>query len=110
MRNYYVVYELLTGNKVSIDKKVLNEAFVATCTKRKTTFSTEQIERTLGEISVDEGLLNLWELYKNDNFYVGNIEWNTVCKVVLQMVPCDGQCCGAKRPRCGAERPPFSLI
>ena len=28
----------------------------------------------------------------------------------LQMVPCDGQCCGAKRPRCGAERPPFSLI
>ena len=28
----------------------------------------------------------------------------------VQMVPCDGQCCGAKRPRCGAERPPFSLI
>lgn len=28
----------------------------------------------------------------------------------MQMVPCDGQCCGAKRPRCGAERPPFSLI
>lgn len=31
-------------------------------------------------------------------------------KGVMQMVPCDGQCCGAKRPRCGAERPPFSLI
>ena len=29
---------------------------------------------------------------------------------LVQMVPCDGQCCGAKRPRCGAERPPFSLI
>lgn len=28
----------------------------------------------------------------------------------LQMAACDGQCCGAKRPRCGAERPPFSLI
>lgn len=86
MRDYYDVYEIVTGNKVSIDKKVLNEAFVATCTKRKTTFSTEQIERILGEISVDEELLNLWELYKNDNFYVGNIEWNTVCKAVCAYI------------------------
>ena len=29
---------------------------------------------------------------------------------LVQMAACDGQCCGAKRPRCGAERPPFSLI
>lgn len=86
MRDYYDVYEIVTGNKVSIDKKVLDEAFAATCTKRKTTFSTEQIERILDEISVDEELLKLWELYKNDNFYVGNIEWNTVCKAVCAYI------------------------
>lgn len=33
-----------------------------------------------------------------------------VSRLYVQMVPCDGQCCGAKRPRCGAERLPFSLI
>lgn len=31
MRDYYDVYEIVVKNKVSIDKKVLEEAFTATC-------------------------------------------------------------------------------
>lgn len=86
MRDYYDVYEIVVGNKVSIDKAVLVDAFSATCMKRKTTFSLAQIEKILSEISADEGLLNLWELYKNDNFYVGDIKWHTVCEVVCTYI------------------------
>ena len=68
MRDYYDVYEIVVGNKVSIDKEVLAEAFTATCMKRKTIFDSEQIEKIVNEISADEGLLKLWNLYKNDNF------------------------------------------
>lgn len=86
MRDYYDVYEIVVGNKVSIDKEVLAEAFTATCMKRKTIFGSEQIEKIVNEISADEGLLNLWNLYKNDNFYVGDIAWTVVCEVVCAYI------------------------
>lgn len=86
MRDYYDVYEIMVSNKVSIDKAVLAEAFTATCMKRKTTFDSEQIEKIVNEISADEGLWNLWELYKNDNFYVGDIKWTIVCEAVCAYI------------------------
>ena len=86
MRDYYDVYEIVVGNKVSIDKEVLAEAFTATCMKRKTIFGSEQIEKILNEISTDGGLLNLWELYKKDNFYVGDTNWAVVCEVVCDYI------------------------
>ena len=86
MRDYYDVFEIVVGNKVSIDKKVLAEAFTATCMKRKTTFGSVQIEKILNEISADEGLLNLRNLYKNDNFYVGDIKWAVVCEAVCAYI------------------------
>lgn len=86
MRDYYDVYEIVVGNKVSIDKEVLAEAFTATCMKRKTIFGSEQIEKIVNEISTDEGLSNLWDLYKNDNFYVGDIKWTVVCEAVCAYI------------------------
>ena len=86
MRDYYDVYEIVVRNKVSIDKEVLAEAFTATCMKRKTIFGSEQIEKIVNEISTDEGLLNLWDLYKNDNFYVGDIKWTVVCEAVCAYI------------------------
>ena len=86
MRDYYDVYEIVVGNKVSIDKEMLAEAFTATCMKRKTIFGSKQIEKIVNEISTDEGLLNLWDLYKNDNFYVGDIKWTGVCEAVCAYI------------------------
>lgn len=86
MRDYYDVYEIVVGNKVSIDKEVLAEAFTATCMKRKTIFGSEQIEKIVNEVSADEGLLNLWDLYKKDNFYVGDIKWTVVCEAVCAYI------------------------
>lgn len=74
------------GNKVTVEKALLAEAFAATCMKRKTIFCSEQIEKILNEISTDGGLLNLWELYKKDNFYVGDTNWAVVCEVVCDYI------------------------
>lgn len=86
MRDFYDVYEIVVGNKVTVEKALLAEAFAATCMKRKTIFCSEQIEKILNEISTDGGLLNLWELYKKDNFYVGDTNWAVVCEVVCDYI------------------------
>ena len=86
MRDFYDVYELARGNKVFIDQAVLVEAFSATCIKRKTIFSPEQIENTIKFLLVDKGLPNLWELYRKDNFYVGDLTWQSVCESVCSYI------------------------
>lgn len=86
MRDFYDVYEIVVGDKVTVEKALLAEAFAATCMNRKTIFCSEQIEKILNEISTDGGLLNLWELYKKDNFYVGDTNWAVVCEVVCDYI------------------------
>lgn len=82
MRDFYDVFEILCREKVTIDGKILKEAFAATCVKRKTIFDTFQIQKTVEEIVEDKKLPELWELYRKDNFYVGTLDWDTVCKKV----------------------------
>ena len=86
MRDFYDVYELARENKVFIDQAVLVEAFSATCIKRKTIFSPAQIENTIKFLLVDKGLPNLWELYRKDNFYVGDLTWQSVCESVCSYI------------------------
>lgn len=86
MRDFYDVYELVNGDKVNVERRLLLEAFSATCAKRKTVFDSSQMERTLQEIRVDKGLEKLWELYQKDNFYVGDMKWPSVCETVCTYI------------------------
>lgn len=86
MRDFYDVYELVNGDKVNVERRLLLEAFSATCAKRKTVFNFLQMERTLQEIRGDKGLEKLWELYRKDNFYVGDMKWPSVCETVCTYI------------------------
>lgn len=86
MRDFYDVYELVNGDKVNVERRLLLEAFSATCAKRKTVFNFLQMERTLQEIRGDKGLEKLWELYRKDNFYVGDMKWTSVCETVCTYI------------------------
>lgn len=86
MRDFYDVYELVNGDKVNVERRLLLEAFSATCAKRKTVFNFSQMERTLQEIREDKGLEKLWELYRKDNFYVGDMKWPSVCETVCTYI------------------------
>ena len=88
MRDFYDVYELVSGDHIEIDKETLRSAFSTTCAKRKTIFPSLQMENTLKEIRKDEELKRLWELYRKNNFYVGDLQWEpvreTVCAYILE--------------------------
>lgn len=86
MRDFYDVYEIVNGDKIELDGKVLEEAFVATCIKRQTIFNSFQIKETLKLVTEDKVLPKLWELYRKDNFYVGNMEWQRVCENVCAYI------------------------
>ena len=61
-----------------IEKQVLYDAFSATCEKRKTIFTKDDIEATLHLISDDLHMEELWEQFKKSNYYVGELEWKSV--------------------------------
>lgn len=63
-------------------KRVLYDAFSATCEKRKTIFTKDDIEATLHLISDDLHMEELWEQFKKSNFYVGELEWKNVIDYV----------------------------
>jgi hypothetical protein len=86
MRDYYDVYEITGNPLVNIDKKLLREAFDATCRKRKTIFELAQAQKILKLIMDDVELPVLWKRYKQENFYVGDLEWETVCKTVCRYI------------------------
>jgi hypothetical protein len=76
-----ILYRLLEK-----DEKLLREAFDATCRKRKTIFELSQAQKILKLIIDDVELPVLWDRYKKENFYVGNLEWETVCKTVCRYI------------------------
>jgi predicted nucleotidyltransferase component of viral defense system len=86
MRDYYDVYEITCNPLVKIDEKLLREAFDATCRKRETIFELAQAQKILKLIMDDVELPVLWDRYKKENFYVGNLEWETVCKTVCRYI------------------------
>lgn len=69
-----------------IEKRVLYDAFSATCEKRKTIFTKDDIEATLHLISDDLHMEELWEQFKKSNFYVGELEWKSVIDYVEKIM------------------------
>ena len=59
-------------------KSLITHAFSATCEKRKTIFSKDNIEATLHLISDDLQMAELWAQFQKSNFYVGDLAWKNV--------------------------------
>ena len=82
LRDFYDVYSIMNFYGEQIEKQVLYDAFSATCEKRKTIFSKDDIEATLHLISDDLHMADLWGQFQKSNFYVGNLEWKNVIDYV----------------------------
>lgn len=90
LRDYYDVYEVMKICAARVDKAILSQAFSATCKKRETLFSKEEISETLTMIEKDAGMAGMWEQFRKRNYYVCGLEWNEVLNGVLDAVAC---CC-----------------
>ena len=86
MRDFYDVCGIAKMNADKIDYDTLKEAFQATCKKRETIFSKEEIEDTLLKIKSDKPLDQLWEQFRKKNFFVGDLQWEEVLEEVLHIV------------------------
>ena len=76
MRDYYDIYEI--SRKVNYSTNILVDAFVATCKKRETLFSAEDINSVINDIKSDSSLKDLWVRYTSKNKYVGETSWDDV--------------------------------
>ena len=86
MRDFYDVYGIIEINEDKIDKEILLEAFRATCEKRETVFSREEITSTLNKINDNEAMAQMWEQFKKKNFFVGVLSWEEVLAGVISKI------------------------
>ena len=86
MRDFYDVYGIIEINEDKIDKEILLEAFRATCEKRETVFSREEITSTLNKINDNEAMAQMWEQFRKKNFFVGVLSWEEVLAGVISKI------------------------
>ncbi len=75
MRDFYDIRTLwgLYGNKLSSD--ILQNAFSATCRKRKTPFTQKETETIAAKLETDSYMLSLWETYRKKYPYAKTITY-----------------------------------
>jgi hypothetical protein len=87
MRDFYDIYSLTKEKLEELMKNtLLNEAFIATCKKRETTFTKEKAEQICERIFKDKEMENRWMSFKTDNYFVGELEWKVVMEQVYALV------------------------
>lgn len=82
MRDFYVIHVLV---EQPIDYKVLYDAFMATSRKRKTEEMLERFDSILDEVKADETMRAMWDKYRNENFFVGDLSWDDVNQSVRNL-------------------------
>ncbi len=75
MRDFYDIHVL---GEQPIDYRVLYNAFMATSRKRKTEEMQERFDSILDEVHADETMRAMWDKYRNENFFVGDLSWDDV--------------------------------
>ena len=76
MRDFYDIHVLM--QQTPIDHKVLHDAFMATSMKRNTTDMLPRFDSILEEVKTDPAMQDMWNKYRRDNFFVGELTWEEV--------------------------------
>ncbi len=84
LRDFYDVYGIIKMDADKISKAVMQEAFRATCEKRDTIFSEEEMKDTLAKIVASKAMAQMWEQFRKKNFFVGDLQWDEVLQEVMK--------------------------
>lgn len=82
MRDFYDLYILYKLKKDDIDYKILKEAIERTSEKRKSQEEMQDYEEIIEDIKEDSYLRSLWEVYFNENKYIGDLTFDRVVDTV----------------------------
>ena len=83
MRDFYDIHVLM--QQTPIDHKVLHDAFMATSMKRNTTDMLPRFDSILEEVKTDPAMQDMWNKYRRDNFFVGELTWDEVNESVRKL-------------------------
>lgn len=83
-RDFYDVYEIT--HKKSFERETLKTAFLTTCEKRDTVFTSEQMQTVLEDIGSDMEMRERWNQFKNNNYYVEDLSFDEVMDSVQNLV------------------------
>ncbi len=86
LRDFYDVYEVMKICEARVDKAILLQAFDATCKKRETVYSKEEMSETLAMIEKDAMMAGMWDQFRKRNYFVGDLEWKEVLSGVLDVI------------------------
>ena len=86
LRDFYDVHSVMNMYNETVSKEILVEAFQATCKKRETVFTKTEVADTLALIEKNEGMALMWEQFRKKNYFVGELEWESVLQDVLRVI------------------------
>ena len=85
MRDFYDIYVLTNQEKVITNTNYLRQAFKSTCNHRGSEKKVSDLPEIINTIENSNVMYSLWENYKKDNPYVGNLDWYTVVSSVREL-------------------------
>lgn len=86
LRDFYDVHSVMNMYNETVSKEILVEAFQATCKKRETVFTKTEVADILALIEKNEGMALMWEQFRKKNYFVGDLEWESVLQDVLRVI------------------------
>lgn len=86
LRDFYDIYEVTKLYAKEVEPDILLAAFGATCKKRDTVFTQEEMAETLMQLREDSGMKQMWDQFCRKNYYVGELEWNEVVNDVVHVI------------------------
>ena len=82
MWDFYDLYTLYKLKKDEIDYEILNEEIERTSKKRGNQEIMKDYEEIIEDIKEDSYLRSLWDVYLNENKYIGDLYFDKVVDVV----------------------------
>lgn len=83
LRDFYDIH-ILTQQQ-PFDTAVLRNAFRATSKQRKTEHLIPEFTKIIDEVETDDTMQRLWENYRAESFYVGELSWSVVIASVRKL-------------------------
>lgn len=84
MRDFYDLYEI--KQKLDFSMDIYRQAFNATCKKRGTIFSKEQVEFELKNFATSTEMEKMWNQFKGKNYFVEDIEYFEVIQTISDII------------------------
>lgn len=83
MRDFYDIYVI--GKQQAFDADILRAAFMATSEKRGSLGHLPGLNAALRELEADEAMLRLWNNYRDESFFVGELSWKETMQAVERL-------------------------